>query len=135
MEKLFDINVRITGFNQVKTDSTTVNFITFDGDCKAQFFTGKILEGGVDTQKFEKGKPGTLSARYIIKGKDSKGWDTSLFIENNGFVNEEGSIETSPFILCDNDELAPLFSKKLTGRIKNVDCPEKNRIIIEIYTE
>lgn len=135
MEKLFDINVRITGFNQVKTDTTAVNFITFDGDCQAPFFTGKILDGGVDTQKFEKGKPGTLSARYIIKGKDSKGRDTSLFIENNGFVNEEGSIETSPFILCDNDELAPLFSKKLTGRIKNVDCPEKNRIIIEIYTE
>jgi hypothetical protein len=135
MKKLFDINVRITGFNQVKTDTTTVNFITFDGDCQAPFFTGKILDGGVDTQKFEKGKPGTLSARYIIKGKDNKGQETSLFIENNGFVNEDGSIETSPFILCDNDELAPLFSKKLTGRIKNVDCPEKNRIIIEIYTE
>ena len=38
MEKLFDINVRITGFNQVKTDTTTVNFITFDGDCQALFF-------------------------------------------------------------------------------------------------
>ena len=135
MEKLFDVNVRITGFNQVKTDTTTVNFITFDGDSQAPFFTGKILDGGVDTQKFEKGKPGTLSARYIIKGKDNKGRDTSLFIENNGFVNEEGSTETNPVILCDNDELAPLFSKKLTGRIKNVDCPEKNRIIIEIYTE
>ena len=58
-----------------------------------------------------------------------------FMIENNGFVNEEGSTETNPVILCDNDELAPLFSKKLTGRIKNVDCPEKNRIIIEIYTE
>ena len=111
------------------------NYITFDGDCQAPFFTGKILDGGVDTQKFEKGKPGTLSARYIIKGKDNKGQETSLFIENNGFVNEDGSIETNPVILCDNDELAPLFSKKLTGRIKNVDCPEKNRIIIEIYTE
>ena len=43
MEKLFDINVRITGFNQVKTDTTTVNFITFDGDCQAPFFTGKFL--------------------------------------------------------------------------------------------
>ena len=32
MEKLFDVKVRITGFNQVKTDTTTVNFITFDGD-------------------------------------------------------------------------------------------------------
>ena len=135
MEKLFDVNVRITGFNQVKTDTTTVNVITFDGDCQAPFFTGKILDGGVDTQKFEKGKPGTLSARYIIKGKDNKGQETSLFIENNGFVNEDGSIETNPVILCDNDELAPLFSKKLTGRIKNVDCPEKNRIIIEIYKE
>ena len=50
-------------------------------------------------------------------------------------LNEDGSIETSPCILCDNDELAPLFSKKLTGRIKNVDCPEKNKIIIEIYKE
>ena len=47
MEKLFDINVRITGFNQVKTDTTTVNFITFDGDCQAPFFTGKILDGDV----------------------------------------------------------------------------------------
>lgn len=133
MEKLFEINVRITAFNQVKTEKTCVNFINFDGDCSAPFFQGSILPGGVDTQKFEEGKPGTLSARYILKGKDAGGRETCLFIENNGIFKEDGSIETEPKILCDNEELAPLFAGRLSGRIREVDCPEHNRIVIEIY--
>ena len=135
MTKLFDINVHITGFNQVKSAKATVNCITFDGFCEAPFFKGKIIEGGVDTQKFEEGKTGTLSARYILKGTDKNGKETSLFIENNGIFEKDGTITTTPWIISDNEELQPLFEGKLSGKVVSVDCPEHNKVLIEIYKE
>ena len=135
MTKLFDINVHITGFSQVKGLKTTINFISFDGSCEAPFFSGKIIEGGVDTQKFEEGKDGTLSARYILKGKDINGKDTSIFIENNGICKSDGTISTVPTIITDNEALAPLFEGKLSGKVVPVDTPEHDRIIIEIYND
>ena len=135
MNKLFEINVRITGFSQVKSPKTTVNFISFDGTCDAPFFTGKIIEGGVDTQKYEEGKDGTLSARYILKGKDKNGRDTSIFIENNGICKSDGTITTTPWIITDNEELQPLFEGKLSGKVVPADTPEHDKIIIEIYKE
>ena len=135
MEKLFDIHVHITGFNQVKSVKGTVNCINFDGFCEAPFFNGKIVEGGVDTQKFIEGKTGTLSARYIVKGTDKKGKETSLFIENNGTFAEDGTISTTPWIITDNEELQPLFEGKLSGKVVTVDCPEHDKVLIEIYKE
>ena len=134
MEKLFDIHIHITGFNQVKNSDITVNFINFDGFCESPFFKGKIVEGGVDTQKFEKGKTGTLSARYILKGKDNNGKDTSIFIENNGIFNQDGSITTSPVIVTDNEDLQNKFSGKLSGKVVSVDTPEHDQVLIEIYS-
>lgn len=135
MTKLFDINIRITGFNQVKSPKATVNCITFDGSCDAPFFKGTVVEGGVDTQKFEEGKTGTLSARYILKGKDQNGKDTSIFIENNGIFNEDGSITTSPWIITDNDDLRGLFERPLSGKVIPQDTPEHNQVLIEIYSD
>jgi hypothetical protein len=135
MNKLFDIHVHLTGFSQVKSPKATVNFISFDGFCEAPFFTGKIIEGGVDTQKFVEGQTGTLSARYILKGKDNKGKDTSIFIENNGIFNEDGTITTSPWIITDNDDLRGLFERPLSGKVIPQDTPEHNQVLIEIYSD
>ena len=135
MKKLFEINVRITGFSQVKSRKTTVNFISFDGTCDAPFFKGKIIEGGVDTQKYEEGKNGTLSARYILKGKDKNERDTSIFIENIGICYPDGTITTTPWIITDNEDLQPLFEGNLSGKVLSVDTPEHNRVLIEIYSD
>ena len=135
MEKLFEINVHITGFNQVKSPEMTVNFISFDGYCDTPFFKGTIIEGGVDTQKFETGKDGTLSARYILKGKDNKDKDTFIFIENNGICKPDGTVTTVPCIITDNEKLRPIFAGKLSGKVVGVDTPEHDRIIIEIYKD
>ena len=135
MNKLLNINVHITGFSQVKSGKTTVNFIQFDGDCNEPFFIGKIIAGGVDTQKYEEGKEGTLSARYILKGKDKNGTDTQIFIENNGICHADGSITTTPWIVTDNQELQPLFEGKLSGKVVGVDTPEHDRVLIEIYKD
>ena len=135
MTKLFEINVHITGFSQVRNSKTTINFISFDGYCNAPFFTGKILEGGVDTQKYEKNKDGTLSARYILKGIDKNGKETNIFIENNGICKSDGTITTTPWIITDNEDLQPLFEGKLSGKVVGVDTPEHDKIIIEIYKD
>lgn len=134
MKKLFDIHIHITGFNQVKSPEMTVNCINFDGFCEADFFKGSVVEGGVDTQKFENGKSGTLSARYILKGKDKNGKETSIFIENNGIFNQDGSITTSPIIVTDNEELRPLFAGKISGKVVSLDTPEHDQVLIEFYS-
>ena len=89
----------------------------------------------MDTQKHEEGKNGTLSARYILKGKDNNGKDTSIFIENNGICYPDGTITTTPWIITDNQDLQPLFEGNLSGKVVPVDTPEHNQILIEIYKE
>lgn len=133
MEKLLEINIHLTGFTQVKGKNETVNFINFDGYCSSDFFEGKVIEGGVDTQKYVEGKEGSLSARYILDGKDGKGLPSKLFIENNGTVFADGRIETVPHIVSDNEELEAIFSGNLFGKVLTVDCPEHDKVLIEIY--
>ena len=47
--------------------------LLFNGDAEGSGFKGKILPGGVDTQRQLKNDPLQLSARYILEGVDSAG--------------------------------------------------------------
>lgn len=135
MRKVLEINVHITGFTQVKGETQVINFISFDGDCHSDIFEGSIIEGGVDTQKYIEGKEGTLSARYILEGKDECGNSAKLFIENNGVCHADGSIETVPYVVSDSPALRKAFEGKLSGKVVPVETPAHDRIIIEIYAE
>ncbi|WP_035787341.1 hypothetical protein [Butyrivibrio sp. XPD2002] len=113
------INVRTTGVQEVKGHTGTGRMILFDGDADCENFKGKILPGGVDTQKELDGKF-TLSARYILEGKDFEGKDCKIFVENNGEPGEDGQLKTVPRVLTDSEALSYLENKALFGSIEEI---------------
>lgn len=112
MKELFSIHVILTQTHTVQSAKGQVNMVLFEGSCDCDFFHGRILSGGVDTQR-----DGSLSARYMLEGVDSEGAPARLFIENNGRWNSDGSCTTHPLIRTDSPRLAWLEEAALTGGI------------------
>ena len=125
------INVRITGVNEVKGHAGTARMILFDGDAHCDNFNGKILPGGVDTQKDITGEPFKLSARYVLEGTDFEGKECHIFIENNGEVGKDGSLHTVPKVITDSDALSYLENKELFGTIEDIE----GGVRIHIFSE
>ena len=112
--------INIKEVNTVESDTYTAVMILFDGRCEGKFFEGTILPGGVDTQIVNKDKTGTLSARYIVVGKDCEGNSCRLFIENNGILSDDG-IVTKPKILTDSPVLKWMETEEFVGHIYDKD--------------
>ena len=125
------INVRITGVNEVKGYAGTARMILFDGDVSCDNFNGKILPGGVDTQKEIPGEPFKLSARYVLEGTDRDGKACHIFIENNGELSEDGSLHTIPKVFTDSEALSYLENKDLSGTIEDIE----GGVRIHIFSE
>lgn len=123
MKKVFEIDVKCTGLQSVKSSKGQINIISFTGSCHSDFFDGIITQGGADTQKYISGLPGNLSARYILDGTDKNNVPTKIFIENNGTIDEHGTVITKPFIMSDNPSLSFLEDMDLTGRISDKENP------------
>lgn len=129
-DEILTIDVILKEVNEVKGHSGEACMILFDGYCHNDIFNGDILNGGVDTQRQEAGSLlRTLSARYILKGKDFEGNDCKIFIENNGTANG-GQFTTTPKILTDSSALKPLESYDFVGSIS--DTEEEGHIKIHI---
>ncbi|SHI13960.1 Protein of unknown function [Butyrivibrio fibrisolvens DSM 3071] len=128
--EILTIDVILTEFNEVKGHSGDACMILFNGYCHCDIFNGDILNGGVDTQKQDVGSDfRSLSARYILQGKDFEGKDCRIFIENNG-VNKGGDFVTTPKILTDSEALKVLENMELVGSIGGTD--EEGHIQIHI---
>lgn len=103
--KEFKIKIDIKDCMEVNGNSGNAKIILFSGFCENEYFSGKILEGGADTQLIRHGKRTTVSARYILEGFDYKGTPCRIFIENNGYIDSDGSIHTIPYVLTDSSAL------------------------------
>ncbi len=126
--EVLTVNVRITEVNEVKGSTDTARMIFFDGTVDCDNFKGKILPGGVDTQKELGGAPTQLSARYILEGTDKEGNPAHIFIENNGVINEKGEITTTPKIITDSKALAFLETAELFGTVEGIEGSVKIHI-------
>lgn len=85
LEYMMTVNVKTQEAAGVFSDAGGVNMIPFTGSTKSYYFNGDIVGTGCDTQKYLPNDGGVLfSARYMLKGKDYKGQECSIFIENNG---------------------------------------------------
>ena len=84
MRLLLTIHVTLTGSFDVNNGTEAVVMLPFTGTAEGEFFTGKTVGSGVDTQKLENGSLKRLSARYMLEGKDFTGAECRIFIENNG---------------------------------------------------
>lgn len=132
MSKIFDILIQIDSVNEVRGRGGTACMVGFHGKVESPYFTGKICEGGVDTQMETGNGRKRLSARYMLEGTDSSKNPCKIFIENNGQENSEGIIErTKPSLLTDSKELAWLETAPLYGTISNRD----GDLWISIYKE
>ena len=118
MQRLFSVNVHILDTHIAKSDLGQVNMIVFSGSIDAPFFKGETLSGACDTQKYMAGERGRLSARYMLKGVDSEGTETMLFIENNAVLQDNDDWKTEPVILTDNPKLSWLQEERLRGEIE-----------------
>lgn len=125
-ELILRLHINILKVDEVASEKANVRMIHFDGDCTGKYFTGKILEGGIDTQIFTGENRGTLSARYMIEGNNEAGEKCHLFIQNNGVSGEEW---TKPEIYTDNDQLKWMEECELLGKL----VFEKEELYIEIY--
>ena len=129
--EVLTINVRITGVNEVKGHTGTARMILFDGTVDCDNFKGKILPGGVDTQKESEGKPTLLSARYILEGVDKDGNEAHIFIENNGEFKEDGDNTTVPRVFTDSPSLAFLETSDLYGTIEGIEGGVRIHIFVK----
>ena len=112
-QEVLTIQIDIKGAQTVMADSVSVTMIPFAGSVDCANFKGEVLPTGVDTQV---GKPSgrTLSARYMLVGKDLTGTDCHIFIENNGDMREPF---THPFIVTDSEALSFLNTATLLGQL------------------
>lgn len=127
MEEILRLHINVKEVVEVKGFAGTGRLVLFDGTAEGKYFTGTIANGGVDTQKeIKEPAIGTLSARYIINGTDSKGNSCGLFVENNGVFGEE---YTSPKIYTNSEDLKWMEGVELKGKIATID----NQLTILIY--
>ena len=125
--KIMTINVNITGMQRVSTSKKTVTQVLFDGTAEGEYFNGTILPGGVDTQ-IKGPEKGTLSARYMLEGKDNSGNNCKMYISNDAIQN---SNITTPHILTDSENLRWLNEAELRGELTIVE----NGVQIEIFSK
>lgn len=72
-----------------------VTMIPFGGTVESELFTGTVLPGAVDVQVTNAAGARHMCAKYMFAGKDAKGNDCHLYVENNGYF-EKGS-DPNPF--------------------------------------
>lgn len=130
MEKALEINVILDQTVTVDGAGGQAAMLLFHGTFTCGLGSGIILPGGVDTQIGRTGEARTLSARYILEGRDRADRPFHIFVENNGVCREGEPLTTSPVIFTDAPELQWMEREKLTGTVKGNG---EGSVLIEIY--
>lgn len=117
MKKLIlTINVKINGAHELSGKKNKVVMIPFSGEATGEYFTGKTIGEGVDTQIITENSF-SLSARYMLEGTDRSGKACRIFIENNGTSMEN----CKPRIITDSQELSFLETAKLSATVEGIE--------------
>ncbi len=147
MIELLKIFVIIGSTFQVSGSTTTINMVNFSGHAESAYFTGHILPGAVDTQttlhlnpdsatqpassaKFHHHSATSLSARYMLEGKDSCGQACRIYISNI-VTPDTPPGQSHPTIVTDSKLLSPLCQQPLTGRLEM----KKDTLVIRVLKE
>ncbi|OWA35815.1 hypothetical protein B9G55_07960 [Saccharibacillus sp. O16] len=133
-EHVLTVHVAIkTSIHLENSLGDSVVMIPFDGHAEGKYFTGKVQEGGVDTQIIGRhGDRHSLSARYMLHGTDHTGQECDLFIENNGEIDPKLTdvlFRTTPRIITNSQALAFLNNSLLAGE----GLPSASGVEIRIY--
>ncbi len=120
------VTIKVTTYEAqvIEGRNSRVVMIPFSGEAIGEYFTGRTVSNGVDTQ-ITTADGFSFSARYMLEGTDRIGRKCRLFIENNGT-----SLDSCvPKIYTDSEELVFLEGARLTA---NVICVE-NGVVVKIY--
>lgn len=126
--EILRIKVYLTDHITVDGHAQKVVMLPFTGECECALFTGRILPGGVDTQRIEQDGRCALSARYTLEGMDCEGKSCRLFIENVASASPGAEMVTRPTIRTDSAALRWLETAALTGRIEH--CGDHIEIVL-----
>lgn len=126
--EILRIKVFLTGNIVTKGSADTAVMLPFTGECDSPLFKGKILPGGVDTQRIYPDGSGTLSARYTLEGRDDQGAACRLFIDNAAVLDGDVELVTHPTIRTDSERLRWLETADLTGALEHF--PDHIEIVI-----
>ncbi len=121
---IITINVTTHQAQSVQGTDSGVVMIPFSAEAVGDYFCGKTITDGIDTQYTAKGSL-TLSARYMLEGTDSNGKKCRLFIENNGISLDS----CKPKIITDSEALSFLENAELYANGE----PTDNGVIIRIH--
>ena len=112
-ELLLEIHVTCREAVSVEGGSRKIVMGPFDGQAEGPLFTGRIVGTGVDTQTIENGGI-TLSARYMMEGKDAEGNPCRIFVENQG----NGESGFHPMIVTDSALLREWETAELSATVE-----------------
>ena len=70
---------------KINTDRGEVSMVPFAGQVYGEMFNGIVEPWGVDTQITNHIGIRTLSARYMLTGKDYEGKDCHIYVENKAW--------------------------------------------------
>ena len=86
-----------------------VTFIPFTGKVESELFTGEIVPGAADIQVENPAGCRNMCAKYMFRGKDQKGEECYLFVENNGYFTKANKndpfFRAYPRFITDSREL------------------------------
>ena len=124
-ELLMEIAVALHGTAGFEGPHSKVTLLPFSARTEGKYFTGSTVMDGVDTQRTDAEGRFSLSARYMLRGKDYTGTDCSIFIENNG-----SSLDSCiPAILTDSEALSFLEQTPLRATVE----PKEGGVTVRIY--
>ena len=126
--EILRIKVYLTDHIVTKGHADTAVMLPFIGTCDSPLFRGRILSGGVDTQRIWPDGTGTLSARYTLEGVDDQGQPCRLFIDNSALMEPDTAIATFPAVRTDSESLRWLETADLRGEIEHF--PDHIEIVI-----
>ena len=112
-ELLLEIHVTCREAVSVEGGSRKIVMVPFDGQAEGPLFTGRIIGTGVDTQTIENGRI-TLSARYMMEGKDAEENSCRIFVENQG----NGESGFHPMIVTDSALLREWETAELSATVE-----------------
>lgn len=128
MEEILKIYIKIGEIADIKGATKHMTIINFGGYAKSMYFQGDIMEGAADTQTHTKDGVVEMSARYVLKGKDDRGENCQMFIENIASTDCE---YTKPSIVTDSHSLKWMETSKLLGKMDDED----GQFVIKIFRE
>ncbi len=108
------IHVHVTDCEEKQDGDETVCYVHFEGECRNEYFQGRILPGAVDEQHYRQGQQTSICAVYELEGQDCKGNSCKIGIVNQ--KAEDGCFR--PKVQTDSPELAFLNHSELLAALE-----------------